>query len=735
MTDNKKPVKLCLNMIVKNESKIIQRLLESVYTILDAYCICDTGSTDNTIEIIEKFFQSKQIPGKVIREPFRNFEYNRSFALNACNDMDVDFILLMDADMILWKNPKITPDKFKQLLSTHDSYFMFQGSENMYYKNTRIVRNQSNVCYKCVTHEYVQLPEGFTQGVLVKEIVFIQDIGDGGAKSDKFTRDVRLLKNGLKDEPNNERYLFYLANSLKDLSHTQNQQIENQMENLKTSTKELGHLFQGNTSALGLLKNIDVVRENLEKSRVSSREKLLYEAIEYYEKRIKAGGFWEEVWYSHYNIGHAYFHLGEIEKALYYFQKSFIQYPQRVENIYEIVKYYRLTGQNDLAVHFYLMGKKSLENFKSRDYLFIQRDIYDYKLDFEMSIIGYYMNPTNIDLQLLSMGILNQMRQIEGNVSQNVLSNYKFYTEALVDRDTNAWNKKSLGSLLCNLGSSFSTTLESGFSSSTPTYVKVGPEEIHALVRYVNYHIDENGGYVQNSTIETRNAVGKIVYDYNKEDWVISNDCLLQYNTQYDGVYVGLEDVRFHYHAHNDTIYYTANRGLGHSHMVVEHGIYNRTFNKTENSQLLTIDGQTNIEKNWTMFSYGEDLSSIYMVYKWHPMIIGKVEDNRVVITKKKETPHIFQYLRGSIGGLVVDDEMWFLCHCVSYEERRYYYHIMVMLNKKTLEVIRISKLFTFEKEKVEYCSGMDRIGDDIRFSYSTMDNTTKVVSVPMSYF
>ena len=333
MTDDKKPVKLCLNMIVKNESKIIQRLLESVYSILDAYCICDTGSTDNTIEIIEKFFQSKQIPGKVIREPFRNFEYNRSFALNACNDMDVDFILLMDADMILWKNPKITPDKFKQLLSTHDSYFMFQGSENMYYKNTRIVRNQSNVSYKGVTHEYVQLPEGFTQGVLVKEIVFIQDIGDGGAKADKFTRDVRLLKDGLKDEPNNERYLFYLANSLKDLSHTQNQQIENQMEKLKTSTKELSHLFQGNTSALGLLKNIDVVRENLDKSRVSSREKLLYEAIEYYEKRIKAGGFWEEVWYSHYNIGHAYFHLGEIEKALYYFQKSFIQYPQRVENI------------------------------------------------------------------------------------------------------------------------------------------------------------------------------------------------------------------------------------------------------------------------------------------------------------------------------------------------------------------------------------------------------------------
>jgi glycosyltransferase involved in cell wall biosynthesis len=49
---------LCLNMIVKNESRIITRLLESVYKWIDCYCICDTGSTDDTIEIIESFFNS-----------------------------------------------------------------------------------------------------------------------------------------------------------------------------------------------------------------------------------------------------------------------------------------------------------------------------------------------------------------------------------------------------------------------------------------------------------------------------------------------------------------------------------------------------------------------------------------------------------------------------------------------------------------------------------------------------
>ena len=47
---------ICLNMIVKNESAIIRRLFDSVLPIIDTYCICDTGSTDNTKEIIDEYF-------------------------------------------------------------------------------------------------------------------------------------------------------------------------------------------------------------------------------------------------------------------------------------------------------------------------------------------------------------------------------------------------------------------------------------------------------------------------------------------------------------------------------------------------------------------------------------------------------------------------------------------------------------------------------------------------------
>ena len=87
--------KICLNMIVKNESKIITRLLNSVSILIDYYVIVDTGSTDNTIEVITEFFKNKNIKGKILRKEFENFGTTRSYALDKCvSEPNSDFILL-----------------------------------------------------------------------------------------------------------------------------------------------------------------------------------------------------------------------------------------------------------------------------------------------------------------------------------------------------------------------------------------------------------------------------------------------------------------------------------------------------------------------------------------------------------------------------------------------------------------------------------------------------------------
>ena len=205
ITEKKVGPTICLNMIVKNESKIITRLFDSVLSIIDCYCICDTGSTDNTKEIITNYFNTKNITGKIIDRPFKNFGYNRTEALKAARGM-ATYILLLDADMKLI----IKPDFDKNQLSV-PVYSIQQGHPAFKYYNTRLVSGSLDI--KCVgpTHEYYDLPKGTPQARL--ESLFINDIGDGGCKDNKFSRDIRLLKEGLESEPNNGRYHFYLANS------------------------------------------------------------------------------------------------------------------------------------------------------------------------------------------------------------------------------------------------------------------------------------------------------------------------------------------------------------------------------------------------------------------------------------------------------------------------------------------------------------------------------------------
>jgi len=89
--------KLGLCMIVKDEEHVIERCLESIYKYIDYWVICDTGSTDKTKEVIQNFFDEKEIPGEVVDIPWEGFGKSRTKALETAKGK-MEYAWMIDAD-------------------------------------------------------------------------------------------------------------------------------------------------------------------------------------------------------------------------------------------------------------------------------------------------------------------------------------------------------------------------------------------------------------------------------------------------------------------------------------------------------------------------------------------------------------------------------------------------------------------------------------------------------------
>jgi tetratricopeptide (TPR) repeat protein len=508
----------------------------------------------------------------------------------------------------------------------------------------------------------------------------------------------------LEEIPNNDRYTFYLANSYRDFGD-------------------------------------------------------LDSAIETYRKRIEIGGWIEETWQCYYQIGKCYTKLGRMPDAIAAWMDAYHAYPNRVENLYEIINHYRVLGKNTLAYHFYLLAEESLRKYPERDHLFTQNDVYEYKLDYELSIIGYYCNKQRHDLVAACMKTIAHQHVTDGTY-KNVLSNYKFYSPHVAQ-----WGlPMHQGTLeaLQTVGRQAMLPYLDEFQSSTPSLCWDDfAKTLIVCVRYVNYRIDDKGGYINGEHITTRNFIARFegATTDPRIEWKKTDEAELLYDTALDGRYVGQEDVRLYWqhNGRNDgrgRILYNTNRGLEgapsvpashtNSHMGVEHGwIKYDTELKAYtcmNSKLLTYSKQRDTEKNWCLFRGADDTTQC--VYGWSPLVIGTVCPNLGKFTEtyrcEDGLPRFFKDVRCSTNGVKIGDEIWFIAHLVSYEDRRYYYHLMIVLDGASYALKRYSRLFRFEKDqKVEYTLGFVWFSESNRFliGYSLMDRETKYVMLPRHIF
>jgi len=607
LNETKKPPTLCLNMIVKNESKIITRLLESVYKIIDCYCICDTGSTDDTIEIIKTYFASKNIQGKIVCEPFKNFCYNRNFALQSCLGMS-DYVLLLDADMILEFN-----NFDKNILNNATTFNILQGNDSFYYQNIRILKNNGLYKYVGVTHEYIDTPPNSTLYLFEKNQLFIRDVGDGGCKQNKFERDISLLLDGIKEDPNNVRYHFYLANSYHDCGR-------------------------------------------------------FGEAINVYKKRIEMGGWAEEVWYSYYRIGLCFKNMGKMHDAIYYWLEGYNFYPNRLEGLYEIIQHYRFKSRPKLADMYYKEAKKILDlNHKKDDYLFLHEDIYSSRIYYEYTIFASYVGVKNINEEVVK--VLNNSRI--GHEVDNMLSNMKFYKDVLVPT-----TKIILDHVSSAIINNEATKFYSSSSCLIPKLSTNNEEGAKYLmnIRYVNYYINDQGCYLNcdkhiisiNKYVELDNQMNilcekwqDLKYEDRRyigvEDVRIFNDIVTN----------NLLFIATGFHK-NDQIgiitgNYDSDSNFTMDSIEVRSNFSNSSCEK--NWVFFNYEGSTHIIYDWY------PLRICKINYHVKELSLVKTKQMPHLFSRVRGSTCGFTYLK--------DSEIWFIGHIVSYESPRHYYHII----------------------------------------------------------
>lgn len=665
---------LCLSMIVKNESKIICRMLDSVVDIIDTFCICDTGSDDNTIDVIQQFFDAKNIKGKIFTENFKDFSYNRNLCLQKSYGMS-DYILLLDADMLLVLNNFNKKDIYSK------NYFkILQKNNSISYYNIRIIKNNSKCKYIGVTHEYLDINDDSTPHLLDKNTIYIKDIGDGGCKDNKFKRDIFLLSEALKVDKDNPRYCLYLANSYLDINDCEN-------------------------------------------------------AIKFYKKRLQLKGWNQELWYSAYRIALAYQKLNQDENYLFWLFKAYEILPDRAESIYKILQYHRIKGNYNLCSLFYNIGKSNIQKNISREhFLFIENDVYTYLFDYEYTIFAYYLKKFDINNHVVN--ILNN--SYKNNIRSKLLENLFFYNIKLSPKntisftdETNIYNTSENKHI--KYYSSSSCLIKNPSDNGYIMNVRYVNYYVNKNGSYTCYKDIYN-----NDCVCTKNKFVKLDHNLNiinssflsKNDIFNSKEKSTYYGIEDIKIYNYKNDI-FYIGTKISSSTQTPSKKVG-----ITTGLY-FPFSEIpyyKDNKIITQDfKKSSCEKNWVFTIYQNQLC---IVYQFYPLTICKQHnspDHVLIPIIQKDMPKIYDNVRGSTCGFVYNEEIWFVNHLVSFTTPRSYYH-MISVFDKDMNLLRYSAPFSFEKMKIEFCLSIVVEDDRVLINYSTFDRTTKIAVFDKHY-
>lgn len=341
----KKPHIACL-MMLKNEKKRLPVTLKSLIGQVDSLVVYDTGSTDDTISILQEFSAKHNIPLRLKQGEFVNFCVSRNVSLEFADSFpDIDYILLLDCNDELRGGDILRKIATEHLTEQHNGYLVCQqwwsGQLDRYY-NMRFIKARAGWRYFGSVHEYMVDTTANTPNKeprfpvfrLPDDIVLYQDRTQDDDKTGKrFVRDKILLYNDYVKDKTEPRTLFYLAQTC---------------------------------SCLGEYED----------------------ALYYYKLRSEVNGFEEEKFHSYLRCGNLSQTLNQPwETTMQWYIKA-AEHSDRAEPYVKIAEHY-INKKRWIVAYTFLMSACRL-SYPHHAILFVDKRIYDYIRWHLLGIVGYY---------------------------------------------------------------------------------------------------------------------------------------------------------------------------------------------------------------------------------------------------------------------------------------------------------------------------------------------------------
>jgi len=213
---------LVVVLMVKNEATVIcQTLQPFVDAGVQHYFILDTGSTDNTVDVVTNYFSENNIThARVAQEPFVDFaaSRNRALALAEQQFADAEFMVMLDAEWYLQRADVLLEFCRENRNDVHDAFLLRIASGELDFYLPRLVRPRAQLRFIGAVHEHLEIETAKKVPAGVCFEVRPAQHGQDATKK-RLLRDLDILLQEYAKDPDNTRTIYFLAQTYVSLGN------------------------------------------------------------------------------------------------------------------------------------------------------------------------------------------------------------------------------------------------------------------------------------------------------------------------------------------------------------------------------------------------------------------------------------------------------------------------------------------------------------------------------------